>query len=71
MPLWMHDAIRLVLDHTGNGDTPDSGDITAISLVFTSLASWAVVAFGLLCLYLLIRLVVKRCRGSRKTRLLL
>jgi|GEM_PF-1519089 len=51
MPEWMYDAIRYVLDHTGDTDVRDPLDLSTISLLCTLVASWIMAAVVVIVLY--------------------
>jgi hypothetical protein len=51
MPTWMYDAMRFLLDHTGNADVRDPDDISVLSLLLSLVACWIINAIAIIALY--------------------
>jgi len=60
MPQWMHDTIRVVLDHTGNTDIREPDDLSVIALLSTLVACWIAVAIALIVSYKISRKLADR-----------
>ncbi|MEM5345447.1 hypothetical protein [Paraburkholderia azotifigens] len=64
MPIWMYDSMRFVLDHTGNADLRDPDDISILSMLFSLVACWIIIAIVVITLYRIAMRFVRRTLNS-------